>query len=664
MEFKFDKKLKKEFGNGSKAVKPIKSKELIDGVVYSQKEVVIENRWHYFFVFPVLFLIFIAVVISLVQLQIFSYEEYAKRSQNNQFEIAQIKPNRGLIVDRNGKKLAENVPAISVYITTSEYRKTNLSLDREKLSESLSKLEQIVGKGELFGDSKVGLMDRVESVWNGYNDSEKAWVQKVEVVSGMSNEVAVKIKTNQSQLPGIVVENGSKRFYPLGDSMAHILGYTGNVFYEDLIELDYISFNDVIGRSGLEKVYDKELFGQTGKEAFERDSLGNIIEGGKSQIEAASSGATLHLSIDSQAQRVFYKFLKRGVNRYDAKGGSVILEDISTGEVLVMASYPSFDNNKFVGGISQKEYNAILKSGSNPLLNRGIGAQIPPGSTFKTVVASAALDAGAVTKDTVYVSRRGYTFSNDKPFQEYNNNAYGALNLLSAISVSSNIYFCEVIRNWDMDKLVPYLERFGIGKQTGIDLLGEGSGRLPSPKNKIELAKTTSPWLDAVWYPEGDSCNSVIGQGITTVTPLQMVNWVSAIANGGTLQTPHIGTMLEYPDGSVRRLEWNPARSKVVKDSALSIVREGMWESVNGSRRVIIPLSNMKPEVAAKTGTAEFGRVNSKGEYQHTHAWVTGFYPYKSPKYAFVVLLEDGGASNNSAQIAREFIDWWNANWK
>ena len=210
-----------------------------------------------------------------------------------------------------------------------------------------------------------------------------------------------------------------------------------------------------------------------------------------------------------------------------------------------------------------------------------------------------------------------------------------------------------------MNELVPYLEKFGIGQYTYIDVPGEGSGTLPSPANKIKLANSTNPWLDPIWYPEGDSCNSVIGQGITTVTPIQMVNWISAIANGGTLNTPHVAKRLVSPDGSESDVQSEPLRKNIISSSALKIVREGMWASVNGPRRVVFPLTDAKVEVAGKTGTAEFGKVNSKGIYEHTHAWVTGFFPYDKPKYAFTIFMEDGGESYNAAKLAREFIDWW-----
>jgi penicillin-binding protein 2 len=321
-------------------------------------------------------------------------------------------------------------------------------------------------------------------------------------------------------------------------------------------------------------------------------------------------------------------------------------------------SYPSYDGNLFVGGISQSEYTQILNNGKNPLLNRALAAQIPPGSTFKTIVAAAGLDAKVISSKTIYVSRSGYTFSNGAPFQEFRKHAYGPLNVVSALTVSSNIFFCEMIRDWDMNKLVPYLDKFGIGKYTMVDIPGEAPGRLPSPENKAKLANTTSPWLEATWYPEGDSCNSVIGQGITMVTPIQMSNWMAAIANGGTLHTPHVAKKFVDENGFEYPLEFEILEKDIASKEALDLVRKGMWETVNSERGIVGSLANTGTTVAAKTGTAEFGKVNEKGIYEDTHAWVGGFFPYENPKYSFSVLLEDGGMSTNASAIMKEMITW------
>jgi penicillin-binding protein 2 len=482
--------------------------------------------------------------------------------------------------------------------------------------------------------------------------------ERILVASDVSNDAVIDIKASREDFLGVVLEEGVTRHYIYKEPLTHVLGYTGIVNSEDFDELDYVGFNDVVGRTGVEKSYDEYLIGQKGQVAIEVNALGRVVSKSEVLLKEALPGDSLYLTIDLESQKKAYEILEKGVKKYKATSGSLVVQDVSSGEIIVMSNYPSYDNNVFVKGISQKEFEKILYAKGNPLTNKAIAAQVPPGSMFKPIVAAAALDAGVISRDTVYVSRAGYTFSSGTTFQEFQNKVYGRLNLVEAIMLSSNIYFCEVIRNWDMNKLVPYLEKFGIGQYTGIDIPGEGAGRLPSPQNKVELAKTT-PWLEPYWYPEGDSCNSVIGQGITTTTPIQAVTWTSAIANGGKLNTPHLAKSLKSSIGDENILEFEAREDDVVKKDALKIVREGMRASVAGKRRVIVPLTDAKVEVAAKTGTAEFGKLSKDGTYEHTHAWVGGFFPYKEPKYAFVVFLEDGGASNNSAQLARDFIDWF-----
>ena len=184
-------------------------------------------------------------------------------------------------------------------------------------------------------------------------------------------------------------------------------------------------------------------------------------------------------------------------------------------------------------------------------------------------------------------------------------------------------------------------------------------GRLPSPANKATLANTTSPWLDPVWYPEGDSCNSVIGQGITLVTPLQMADWVAAIANGGTLYQPHLADYFVDAQGNKSEVTTTALQTNIASKSVLNIVRSGMRAAVDGTYDASVSqLRNVGVDVAAKTGTAEFGAVDKNGNYTHTHAWVSGFFPYDNPKYSFSIFLEDGGESYNATNVMKEVISW------
>ena len=599
----------------------------------------------------------IVLLMSVFQLQIFEGEKMYARSEGNQINLISIHPRRGIIFDRGGRKLVENKSVVDCFLNLHSYLDAEGKIDDEMLREETSALEEILGDSwirDVEGEDFSSILERIYFVL----ESEPN-VERIKIASALDNDTVITLKALKEEIPSIYLEEGIERYYPHKEYLSNILGYTSIVNAEDFEELSYVGFNDIVGRAGIEKYYDEVLFGKKGQFAVEVDALGNPISDHRFLVNEAVSGKSLYLSIDLEAQKKSFDILKDGVEKYEATSGTMILQDVDTGEILVMSSYPSYDNNLFVEGISQKDFEELMFAEGNPLTNKAIAAQLPPGSIFKTIVASSSFDAERVDRDTVYISRRGYTFSRGQPFQEYRNFAYGPINLVDALMVSSNIYFCEIIRSWDINKLVPYLESFGIGEYTGIDIPGEAPGRLPSPENKVALAKSTSPWLEPYWLPEGDSCNTVIGQGITTVTPIQAVNWTSAIANGGVLHRPSLGMHVSDSKGKEENLGIDEIRRDFVSKESLEVAKEGMRASVAGPRSIVSVLAGVDVDVAAKTGTAEFGRVSAEGEYEHTHAWVTGFFPYEDPKYSFVILLEDGGESSNSAHLAREFLDWF-----
>lgn len=656
MEIKIDKKLKGKELKRVKLGSVGKSKGIsFRSVLSKSSDSDYVSSWNFVYSFILLAAIFTLLVINVAKLQIVEGSSMLKRSESNTVRITSIPAYRGVVFDRDGEKLVENISAMNVYISLSTFLKSD-GLDNESLATCLDTLGGIVGDNwekEKEGGEYTSIFEMVISKY-----AKDSYTTKILLASDIDNETAIKIKARESELIGITLDNGNKRHYIYSEYLSHILGYVGEASSTEIDEEKDIASGDIIGKIGLEKEYDDELRGTDGKLAEEVDALGRSVSSQPYVLNQSVSGKNAYISIDKGTQEYMYNLLKDAVKKNGAVGAAGVIEDVNTGEILALVSYPSYDNNLFVGGISQKEYSKILKNKSNPLLNRAIGAQIPPGSTFKTIVASAGLDSGAITSNTIYISRTGYTFSNGASFQEFRNHSYGALNVVSALTVSSNIFFCELIRGWDMDELVPYLEKFGIGSVTGIDIPGEASGRLPSPENKIKLANSGSYWLDPIWYPEGDSCNSVIGQGITLVTPIQMANWMSAIANGGTLNTPHLLTKYVDENGNSEVIQYEPKYTNIASKDALNTVKKGMYETVYSSRGVAGRLASAKVKVAAKTGTAEFGKVNEKGIYEDTHAWVGGFFPYDNPQYSFSILLEDGGQSSNATPIMLEMINW------
>jgi penicillin-binding protein 2 len=657
---KIDKKLKEKKLQKPKIQQPSlekeKGKDLVKRLLYSSGSEKISS-WNFIYIFVFAFLLFTVLFFSLAKLQIVEGQEMAERSDENSIRVTSIPAYRGIIFDRDGQKLVENAPAVNVYLNIDMYLDRNMEIEEEKLKKVSLILEDLLGSKWQFASeedrSYSSIYEKVVSIYD-----TDPYFSNILLARDIDNDTVIDIKSRAEELEGIVLEDESKRRYIYPEQFSHILGYVGQASNEDIEENEYISNNDTVGKAGIEKFYNELLAGQNGEKATEVNALGHSITGLSYVISPQVSGESLYMSIDLEVQNRMYEMIEEAVSENGATGASLVIEDVNNGEILSMISYPGYDSNSFIGGISEKEYGQLLESERIPLLNRSIAAQIPPGSTFKTLVASAALDAGAITTSTIYTSRRGYTFSSGAPFQEFQNHAYGNLNVIEAIARSSNIYFCELIRDWDIDALVPYLKAFGVGQYTNIDLPGEMPGRLPSPENKEYLANHGSTWLDPIWYPEGDGCNSVIGQGITLVTPIQIANWTAAIANGGTLHTPHVLQKSVSEDGQEEVIEYEPLNEDFISSEALEIVRKGMWSVVHSSIGSAKILRNVGEEVALKTGTAEFGALNEDGEYEHTHAWISGFYPYQDPKYSFVIFFEDGGLSFDSLPYAKEILSW------
>jgi len=521
-----------------------------------------------------------------------------------------IFPERGLIYDRNGRVLAEN---IVVY---------TLELNRNKVD-----------------------IDNFKKLTGIEYSQDKA-------INEISREEAIEIKS--LNLDGVEIREVSRRSYPYKEIMAHILGYVGMATSEDMKLDKTLDYNEKLGKNGVEAYYNDLLKGIKGEIYVERNALSKIVDEYSSSRVDAVNGNNLILTIDIDFQKKLYSKIKEYSEKYRTKGGAGIIQDVNTGEILAMVSYPSYDNNLFVDGISSKEYTKLIEDSRSPLLNRAIAAQLPPGSTFKIIVGAAGLETGSITPSTEFYSSGVIKLSGGMSFQEYARKSYGSLNIKEALMVSSNIFFCRTMLRMKIEKFIAYADKFGVGKYTGIDIFGEAKGRMPSPENKIWLAENGATWLEPIWYPEGDSCNSAIGQGITLTTPIQLVNITSSIANGGTVYRPRL--LLKYVHNGREIIMENEIKEKnFIKDTNLNIIREGMRASVIGGRGISTSLRHLPVSVAAKTGTAEFGKKDKYG-YDQTHAWVVGFFPYEKPKYSFVILLEGGGSSSRASFLIRDFI--------
>ena len=406
--------------------------------------------------------------------------------------------------------------------------------------------------------------------------------------------------------------------------------------------------------------------GESDEKLLEVDALGNEVRVLKET--EGEKGKDLVVSVRSDWQREVHHFLQEGIKQYSATGGVVILQEVQTGRILSIVSLPSYDNQLFAGGISERDFQALLGSTEQPLFNRSIAGVYPPGSVVKPAVAAAALKEGIINETTKLSDFPQIIKIGVWEFPDWtiawNRGAHGIIDVKEALAYSCDTFFYKIGGGFDgscdgfangcysrglgVEKIASVFRLVGFGQATGIDLPGEGEGLVPDQEWKMRVRG--EPWF------LGNTYHLSIGQGDLLTTPVQIVNYVSAIANGGRLMRPVLGLQIKGARGEVQSLiSPEVIKEAIIQPDILSTLGEGMRLAV--SHGIISPLREAGVEVAAKTGTAEFGTKNANGEYE-THAWVTGFFPFDDPKISFVVLLESGGKSNNAAQVARDLIDW------
>ncbi len=589
--------------------------------------------------FSLLFLlmsvIFGVLIINLIDLQIVKGNENLFLSSTIKTNEEIIRATRGLIYDREGNLLVINKPSFKLLIEVDELPEDSENAVIIKLADILE-----VDRDEMWNDYKIKVYDDL---------GDRKNVSSIILLSNVERDKIISIHSNIDKLPGVYIEVGTRREYVNGEIYAHIVGYVREVTSEEISSGGYM-VGDTIGAVGIEQFYDSDLRGVNGKRVVETDRDDTEI---RELIPIESqSGKSVKLTIDSEMQEQMTRVLSEGIERNNADGGVAVIMDVTSGEILTLVSLPSYDPNAIVGGLSYSEYTELQNNEKLPLYNRAISMTQPPGSTFKTIVASVGLEEGSINTETIITSEGCMDLGEDYEFCEVGKASLGKLNIYKALARSSNIYFCETMLRLGIDKLNLYTSDFGLGQKTGIDLTGEQIGVVSSREVKENLQ-------GEVWYL-GDTCNTAIGQGLMRVTPLQMVAWISTIANGGTYYKPHIASSII--DGEGNEVEvFNPEvlYELSIDDENLKIVREGMHLVVNDPWGSAYPLRGFQIDPAAKTGSAEaYRKVDGKFETQG-HSWITGFYPFDDPGYAFVVYLEFGGWGFKSAEVMRDFFNWY-----
>ncbi|MGQ9630134.1 MAG: penicillin-binding protein 2 [bacterium] len=565
----------------------------------------------------ILSFLFGIIFLKLGYLQILHSETYRRSSEENRIRVIPIPPNRGRIYDRNGNLLVRNRVSYTVALDVSLAGDLDSTLKRLRnyvdfdIRATNEKIERLRKRGLL--NEPVRIKEDID-----YPNTDFPTVQKIE--------------ENLSEMPGVIVIREPRREYIYGNLAAHVLGYVREISEDEYSKLksEGYKLGDLIGKEGVERVYEGRLRGKWGKKYVYVDARGNVIQEVMGEEDLPRSGDDLVLTIDKDIQRI-------AENAIRDFPGAVIVADPDTGEILAMVSKPDFDPNIFVRGITVEEWEALRDNPSYPLLNKAIQGRYPTGSIFKIVTATAGLQEGVINTQT-RIHDPGYIETGDKkrPYLYcWYRGGHGDLNLRQAIKYSCNVFFYTVGRDLGVDKLIRMAREYGFGSITGIDLDGEDPGLLPTP----EWKKRT---YNEEWY-SGNTMMLAIGQYALLATPIQALGMVEVIANGGTLYQPHVLKRSIDADGRVMEVKPRKVRQIRFEKEHLRAIRSGMWGVVNdagfGTGRTAYTSA---VEMAGKTGTAQNER--SYKEENKEHGWFIAYAPYDKPKYAVVVITEYTGA--------------------
>jgi penicillin-binding protein 2 len=580
----------------------------------------------------VVILLLIAISILLTRLgylQIIRGAEFKQKSDNNSVRYRNIKPLRGLIMDRNGFVLVDNRPSFDVLFIPNKKKGNELSIEKLK---NLYKSKSL----EFSSDQSIP-------------ETAKPY-SPVKLEKNVSMEKVALVETNALNLPGIYIDVSPIRLYLNGEMLAPVIGYTGEISKEDLENSnDKYAYGDVLGKHGLEKFFDAYIRGYRGAELVEVNVYGKEIKnlGKKDPV----SGYNMVLTIDADLQKAAWE-------AFEGKAGSAVVLDPRNGEVLAMVSSPSFDPNLFYEGISSDEWNQLQNNPFAPLSNKAISGQYPPGSTYKLIVAAAALEEGIITPDTKVLCKGSFTLGN-RTYRCWNKHGHGYVNLHQAIVESCDVYFYTIGKMLGVDKIAQYAKRFGLGELAGIDLPNEKKGLVPTKEWKLKRRKD-------VWHM-GETISISIGQGFNLVTTLQLANAFGAFANGGTLWRPYLVKRIESTDGKIYK-EFLPEKKGELKLSpkTVEILNNALWGVVNepGGTGHNAKLPGI--EVCGKTGTSQVlglpedekaRRRKILGAFQKDHALFACYAPSRNSEVAVAVILENaGGGGAVAAPVARKIL--------
>ncbi len=587
----------------------------------------LKNR-NFVFIYIVTMLVLFAIGARTVYLQIIKGEYYTAMAEDNKINYVVKRAPRGVVYDRNGQQMVQNVGSFNLVAIPSELTQENLLKTEEKLVDLIGLEQEYLD--DVFQDCDFDSNE-------GFLVQENIDLDKAKIFEALKDDFV-----------GLHLEENIVRKYLDSEYFAHLLGFTGKVNKDELAEHPDYLFNDYIGKKGIELSYEAVLRGENGSERHEVDSLGNLER--TVLVQEPMAGSDIVMTIDADLQKTMQDSLVASMTANNSTKGAAIAMDPRNGKILSMVSLPTFDNNLFAVGISNKDYQGLLNN-NKPLLNRVIGGEYPPGSIFKPLIAAGVLEedimsatdhincAGALPIVNQYTGE--ITYKQDWKL-------HGSVNMYDAIANSCNVYFYMVgggyqdLKGLGIDNINKYAAKFGFGNTLGVDLLGEKKGFIPNPEWKQDV-------FGEKWYV-GDTYNVAIGQGDVLVTPLQIAAYTSAIANGGTLWQPKIvDKIVNLHKNEVQSIEPVILAENMVSRSNLLKVKDAMGETVK--RGSAVSLLSLPVSSGAKTGTAQYGVKDN------THAWFTVFAPFENPEIVVTVLVEGGGEGYKAAlPVAQEVL--------
>ena len=572
----------------------------------------------------VIIIIFSLLASRLWFLQITEGEKYEEFSQGNRIRLVPEPALRGIIYDRNGIILAENRPAYQLHLIRE---------DTPDLEKTLGKVSHSLNLP--YSELKQKILEK----------KDLAQFKPIILHEDLNYEKAMYLETYQDNFPGVSIVVHPRRFYPYKNLASHLIGYVG-IVQEDWKELpeEKRSSSQVVGHSGIELLKNDHMIGLDGGRQAEVDHMGRELQILGKSVPSVP-GKNISLSIDIRLQKIAHEAMK-------GESGAVIVMNPKTGDILALASFPDFDPNLFSGGIDQKNWNTLLNNPEDPMGNKAIQGLYAPGSIFKVVTAYAGLDLGAISLKTEHVCKGTFSVKGrEEPYKCWKEEGHGKVSLLDAIKGSCNVYFYNVGMEIGVDVMHKYASLFGLGQLTGLGLMNEKEGLIPSSKWKKRALKEQ-------WY-EAENTAMAIGQGYIIVTPLQVINMINILANKGTLMPPKL--FLEQ-DGLLQH-QLN------LKEEYMSLIREGMIAVVNENGGTARKVQFEEFTVAGKTATSQVvshktletmdNETKAKRLYQN-HAWFVAFGPAKDPEISVLALVEHGGGgSKAAAPVVRKILSYY-----